>query len=320
MLYFDFRYTDVSFFCPYPRLISSGIRLDYLTLIRNASHSPTFLLEIHHVPQEEPRRQFSVCLGGSLLNIANYNQFVEWVELNRMFGAEHFTVYVTNVSTDMKAYLQFYEKRKVMTVYDWKVPTETYGSHCSDVRCYAQLTLYNDCISRSINRTRYLILCDLDEFIVPRDPDANNWADMIREAGCEHHSYILAKHTAFNITAPIDPVFASHPLMTPHDHSVLLYTRRMDFFMEGVRGKCIVRPERVRSASSAHSPPNPKAKDLCVLDPRYGGLYHYRHFNTPTFKNYLYITDQYMHRFGEELLERATSAHHKLRISPKHGH
>jgi hypothetical protein len=84
----------------------------------------------------------------------------EWIEYHRLVGVQHFYLYNNNSQDNYKEVLDPYIKKKIVELIDWPSP------ELEDWTPY-QKGAYNHCINKNKERTRWLALIDIDEFIVP---------------------------------------------------------------------------------------------------------------------------------------------------------
>jgi Glycosyltransferase family 92 len=84
----------------------------------------------------------------------------EWIEFHRLIGVKHFWLYNNNSKDEFKSILKPYIKKGIVELIDWPSPPD------KDWTPY-QNTAYADCLSRCIERTKWLAAIDIDEFIVP---------------------------------------------------------------------------------------------------------------------------------------------------------
>jgi len=117
---------------------------------------------------------FAVCvppLYGTLMPAT----LVQFVELTRLLGAEHFVFYVGSVSETVRQVLDAYEADDVLTTIPWVLPAAAAHSVWNN----AQLLAVNDCLYRTSHAFQHVAFNDVDEFIVPHS--AMNWSLMLAE-------------------------------------------------------------------------------------------------------------------------------------------
>lgn len=132
------------------------------------------------VPVQYPQKnryEFGVCvppLYGSVMVV----RLVEFIELNRILGANkfHFYVYRNQSSTqNFVKVLNYYRSQGIVTYDEWNLP-DTIGS---DIWYYGQSVSINDCHFRHIGQVDYLTFQDIDEFIVPQT--TTTWKAMVSQ-------------------------------------------------------------------------------------------------------------------------------------------
>nr|XP_022916226.1 uncharacterized protein LOC111426103 [Onthophagus taurus]XP_022916228.1 uncharacterized protein LOC111426103 [Onthophagus taurus] len=99
-----------------------------------------------------------------------YNKVIailEFIELHRILGAGHFTFYNHTIGPQVACVLQHYLTEGVVTLLPWdlNIPSR------KEIRTEGIFAALNDCLYRSMYRFSYVIMIDLDEFIVPTRHD-----------------------------------------------------------------------------------------------------------------------------------------------------
>ena len=101
-------------------------------------------------------------------------RFIEWVELNRILGANHVTVYNHSIGQDMDRALRLFEKKGLVEIIQWKLPME-------GIYYYAEYAAINDCLLRNRFKSKYMINSDMDELIIPHGRDIFTWNEMLQQ-------------------------------------------------------------------------------------------------------------------------------------------
>lgn len=86
--------------------------------------------------------------------------FKEWIEYHRLIGIEHFWLYNNNSQDEYLEVLTPYIKQGIVDLIDWPSPIGKNWSH-------AQGFAYTDAVRRAKNKTKWVAMIDIDEFIVP---------------------------------------------------------------------------------------------------------------------------------------------------------
>ncbi|KAG0715300.1 hypothetical protein GWK47_012269 [Chionoecetes opilio] len=115
------------------------------------------------VVKDEVRETFAVCVKPLHFDYNNVNQMIEFVELNRLLGVEHFTLYNHTVGPGVDCVLRHYAAQGVATILPWKLDIKSQ----KEIRTEGLFAALNDCLYRQMYRHRYVLMIDLDEYIVP---------------------------------------------------------------------------------------------------------------------------------------------------------
>ena len=128
-------------------------------------------------PRVEIKYNFTMCFCPIFGKISKEN-FIEYLEINSMFGADHFIVYNTSFTPKhLSPIMHGYQDIGLMTIYQWNAyPSQSFAYH-------GQATALNDCLYRSKFHSRYMVNTDLDEFIVPMKQ--NSWKEVLEEVDRE---------------------------------------------------------------------------------------------------------------------------------------
>jgi len=135
--------------------------------------------------------QFTVCLMPLHFNYSRVYELVEWIELNRILGAERFTVYV-HLSTDNdEKILSYYKEHGLVEVIRWPLPVNN-----DEIHYFGQVVALQDCLYRNKATSEYVVNVDLDEFVIPHREDLYSWKDIVANRSITTLSFIF-KNTFF---------------------------------------------------------------------------------------------------------------------------
>ena len=120
------------------------------------------------------QKTFVLCVSSPVFRVHDSLDLVATFEMNRLLGAEFFTIYSYNVPSDVLKVLQKYSEDGLAEVVDnWAVGMP------QPVHYYGQLLSISDCLYKNIYRAKYLVYTDLDEIIVPlRHP---SWSSLMHD-------------------------------------------------------------------------------------------------------------------------------------------
>ncbi|XP_069097806.1 glycosyltransferase family 92 protein F49C12.5-like [Pleurodeles waltl] len=129
---------------------------------------------------------FTVCISTMFGNSTNVLQLVQAIEMYKVLGAQKVMIYKHSCSLLVDRVLQYYISEGTVEVIPW--PIDLYLDVSSnwhfrmepyprDLGYYGQLATLNDCVYRNMYSSKYVVINDLDEIIVPKKH--TNWADMM---------------------------------------------------------------------------------------------------------------------------------------------
>lgn len=134
------------------------------------------------------RGDFAVCVKGMDFADDISARLVEWVEMNRLLGAQLFTFYLYRVHPNTRRVLDYYANvAGVAQVVPLTLPGMQPNFPPSERTKFLrrnvwqkrrnELVPYNDCFYRHAARFRFVVPLDVDELIVPLQHD--NWTQLI---------------------------------------------------------------------------------------------------------------------------------------------
>jgi len=117
----------------------------------------------HAIENHQHEHEFTVCVKPMHYDYDNVMQLVEWTEFHRIQGVTHFIFYNHTIGEKISCLLSGPYKHLV-EVLPWTLPFISQ----KEIRTEGLFTAINDCVYRSRGKSKYLIIVDLDEMIVPR--------------------------------------------------------------------------------------------------------------------------------------------------------
>ncbi|XP_034015565.1 uncharacterized protein LOC117500888 isoform X2 [Thalassophryne amazonica] len=129
-----------------------------------------------NVGEEDNKLQFNftVCISSLFGGYNNVLQFTQTMEIYRLLGVDRVVIYNTSCGPDLDRLLQTYTQEGFLEVVTWPIDQHLnpsrgwlYTKHGGDLHYYGQLTTLNECVYRSMDRSRYVLLNDIDEIIMP---------------------------------------------------------------------------------------------------------------------------------------------------------
>uniref|UniRef100_A0A6P7FPK6 Glycosyltransferase family 92 protein n=2 Tax=Diabrotica virgifera virgifera TaxID=50390 RepID=A0A6P7FPK6_DIAVI len=111
--------------------------------------------------------KFGVCVKPLHFEYNRALQLIEFIELNRLLGVDHFTFYNHTVGNQVDCVLRDYIDRGLVTVLPWNLDMISQ----KDIRTEGLFAALNDCLYRFMYKYTHLLLIDLDEYILPKNND-----------------------------------------------------------------------------------------------------------------------------------------------------
>ena len=141
---------------------------------------PLFDIPIFQNEKPAERRTVGLCMKNSFGHLSP-ERLVEWFEMHRMVGVEHFMMFDSAVHGAARQALQYYENIGVADVISFpffhimhQVMRDNHGATLDDEYQLPQqvfLVSINECLYRYRTQFKYILVLDLDEVLVPRHHD-----------------------------------------------------------------------------------------------------------------------------------------------------
>lgn len=249
---------------------------------------------------EKSKYNFSICVSPIYGEINPY-RLVQFLEMNKILGAEHFTFYIHEQSNIIRKVLQLYNSEGHVTLLPWQLPVEPE----LDVWYYGQLLSINDCLYRNMYKSTYLVFQDLDEILVPRH--SRNWSEMLTRLNEE--SLRLPHHRTPAVGFIFDSAYF-HPVL-PYTYATDViyyqYTKRTAMYSK-VRTKVLVDGKKVFELGIHHVSKTINDKyRVEKANVTEGLIHHYRQCYTiydSKMSCDKFRKDEYLVQYKTQLLER----------------
>ncbi|KAG5272436.1 hypothetical protein AALO_G00165540 [Alosa alosa] len=145
-----------------------------ITSDRNTIDNLTFLTIQNQEVKESFRYKYTICISNLFGGYNNALQFAQTMEVYKLIGVQRVVIYNTSCGSDVEKVLTYYMREGMLEVVPWplhKFLTPStgwkYDLHHGDIHYYGQLTTLNECIYRYMYQSKYLLLNDIDEIIMP---------------------------------------------------------------------------------------------------------------------------------------------------------
>ena len=235
------RYVEIVYTCelvftvPYPAFVS-------IVKGRKCDSGPS-ILEVQVPIRSHWTKTFGMCVGYTSGDM-DHNYLIEWMEMNLMFGVEHFTIYHDHLSKGALSVLKNYELEGVVTLRETLPPL--LEKHTKE-GLLSRLITINDCLYRNMYHYKYILVGEFTHVIVPRYHD--NYESMMShiyqlETGDKlYNSYVFSN---VNFWLNLAPDFSDQSSL----FSVRFTTRTIPDDPKNERGAPVINPRMCVFASS----------------------------------------------------------------------
>ncbi|XP_031425872.1 uncharacterized protein LOC116221033 [Clupea harengus] len=167
---FGFPFVTSDVLCMSPALQQAT----HVSITANPNASLTFLSIQNQEVKESFKYNFTVCISNLFGVYNNALQFAQTMEVYKLIGVQRVVIYNTSCGPDVEKILKYYSKEGMLEVVPWPIdkfltPSTgwSYDLHHGDIHYYGQLTTLNECMYRYMYQSKYLLLNDIDEIIMP---------------------------------------------------------------------------------------------------------------------------------------------------------
>ncbi|XP_043263633.1 uncharacterized protein LOC122403902 isoform X1 [Colletes gigas] len=165
------KYSACFVICPLPKESPTSNRVpETVSVVARLKATPTNRILVQNRPESRSKEKelLAVCVKPLHYNYNRVLQLVEFIELHRLLGATHVTLYNDTVGAEAGCALKYYEAKGLVTVLPWH-HLDIISQR--DIRTEGLFAALNDCLYRSMYKYEYVALIDLDEFIIPTHND-----------------------------------------------------------------------------------------------------------------------------------------------------
>ncbi|XP_063172200.1 uncharacterized protein LOC134506098 [Candoia aspera] len=174
---FEFPYGMADLLCLEPQGCDPQFISVHPSADPEASQLPLF--QIQNLRSENPTLEFTVCISTMFGEYSNVLQFVQSIELYKILGAQKVMIYKNSCSPLLEQVLEYYISEGTVEIIPWPIhlylKVSSYWHHSmdeKDIGYYGQITALNDCVYHNMYRSKYVVLIDADEVILPiKDAD-----------------------------------------------------------------------------------------------------------------------------------------------------
>ncbi|XP_031623466.1 uncharacterized protein LOC116340877 isoform X2 [Contarinia nasturtii] len=308
-------------------------------LVRNTDDDVDLVNTTHitNIPDK-----IAVCVKPFHFDYDSALHLLEFLELNTLLGASHFTFYNHTLGSRASCVLKHYmngdfltgdatngskseyrrpiaNQRATINVLPWDLRMISQR----DIRTEGLFAALNDCVYRNMYRYQHLALIDLDEFIIPRYNNTISellkWMKF-RINGRNTGAYSF-QNSFFYLQFPDDPVVYSHDnTVNPALRAALITQRktrrRAKLHPQKQRSKYICKPEAVVEAGNHFVWEFITGRGSLNVPADAGILHHYRvcEFGGDDCIKAPSVVDHTAHKYSDRLVRRVEEIYNQLKI------
>ncbi|CAF4903740.1 unnamed protein product [Pieris macdunnoughi] len=169
-----------------------------VSIVTEPCDNPTNGFHIGPKTNNNYQRSFTICVKDMNFQKDISSSLIEWIETNRLLGAEVIDFYIDSVNKNTEATLRRYQSQGLVRLF--QVPIKNTARRSLWQRRRDHLVSYNDCLYRNILETEFIVPLDVDEVLVPKI--TNNWHGLLKRLPLQgwdphHHSAILVRNVFF---------------------------------------------------------------------------------------------------------------------------
>ncbi|XP_045194658.2 uncharacterized protein LOC123550293 [Mercenaria mercenaria] len=311
------RYTALLFQCMLPQ---SSAFPTHVSIVSERCETPMNLIDIQFLRSPfANKHRFTVCLTPLNFRYNRDYEILEWIELNRILGADKFIVYNYSSTINVAHVLEYYSKRGLTEVVQWNLPvgvdTWPRENKSVEIHYFGQVAALQDCLYRNKGVSEFIVNLDVDEFIIPHGKNVTTWSDMLRQL--KHDSIVyMFRNTFFkkewNNTgieihnkSLVDKLRLVTLRKLQHERKLSLPKQRSKYFA------------KTAGVSKVMIHEVPEVTNL-VVPINIGLLHHYRNWETLNDPPQAKVLDKTVpDKFSESLIKNVLKVRSDLQQSPK---
>lgn len=148
----------------YKSVLNDGLAVSGTEILASKRNVRFYKIEVINNKYSNTRESgnFSICIP-PLFGKISPQHLIEFIEMSRILGAEHFTFYNHDIGSEAMNVLAVYERMNLATVMSWPLRITN-----KDIWYYGQSVAVWDCLYRNMDRFKYVAFNDIDEFLIPK--------------------------------------------------------------------------------------------------------------------------------------------------------
>ncbi|CAH2980841.1 unnamed protein product [Chilo suppressalis] len=140
-----------------------------VSIVTQPCDDPTNAFYLEPISNRKYERRFTICVKDMNFDRDVSQNFVEWLETNRILGVEMIDLYIDKIRKESENTLLHYKNQGYVRLYN--VPIKYKPDRSLWQRRRDHIITYNDCLYRNIRESEFIIPLDLDEIVLPKIAD-----------------------------------------------------------------------------------------------------------------------------------------------------
>lgn len=160
------NHREYAYICPLPAFEPIPATVSVSGMGPCPAGTYTAMIPVRHTPRtDSPPMEFGVCVTAGYGYIAP-EVIVEWVELNRMFGAAEINLYDTSYAENMSTTFDYYKNIGVLNVHMLRHPKQSDKSGFFNKVRNVRIVALNDCQLMNMYRYRFVVHISISQSII----------------------------------------------------------------------------------------------------------------------------------------------------------
>ncbi|XP_076314683.1 beta-1,4-galactosyltransferase galt-1-like [Tachypleus tridentatus] len=265
----NLKYSAYFVLCPLSKALP--MLPEKVSIISSENAEITNWLVVHNNKQNfTPPHGIAVCVKPVHYDYNKLLNFIEFIELNKIFGVKHFILYNSTIGRDVACAMRQYMANGIMTVLPWKLDMVSQ----KEIRTEGLFAALNDCLYRTMYRFRFVLMIDFDEFIVPHKSESlTAMLEVLTKNKSPKVGAYSFQNSFFYLQWPSDPMSRGLPVRLITLEKTV---RKLKFHPHKQRSKCIVLPEHVVEIGNHLVWEFLPGRAMVNIPSDFGFLHHYR--------------------------------------------
>ena len=285
----------------------------FVSIVTSIIDTPSFYMPVVFQERVANRRNFTVCVQPSYRKLDPLF-FIEWIEILQLLGIEKVNIYNRSLEADFERFITSYVEKGIVDVRQMR----PFLKPDDDIRSII-LSLtpgINDCLYRNMYVSKWIIIIDLDELILPRK--LGHLSDLLNLINANKYisepDFYQFRNTYHFLDLPSPPVTNA----TQWDLLTIKHRSRLRASPLNYAMKSIINPKACINMHhhGCWRETKIRTNSTLLVDPNIALLHHYKtcHFDVMHCKIMMkhFIVDNNILHFADQLVKNVKYIRQKL--------